>query len=89
MGKILKFFDADPGSGMETIRIRDKNHGSATLLNSLTKRFLIYQTVFRSLTLYANTSVVICIGFNADPDSNTANVNPDPNPGSQTNSDPC
>jgi hypothetical protein len=29
--KILKFFDADPGSGMETVRIRDpgwKNVGS-------------------------------------------------------------
>jgi hypothetical protein len=36
--KILKFFDADPGSGMEKIRsgIRDKHTGSATLiLNSL------------------------------------------------------
>jgi hypothetical protein len=29
--KILKFFDADPGSGMENIRIRDKHPGSATL----------------------------------------------------------
>jgi hypothetical protein len=36
--KILKFFDADPGSGMEKIRIRDgkfrirdKHPGSATL----------------------------------------------------------
>ncbi len=27
--KILKFFDADPGSGMEKIRIRDKQPGSA------------------------------------------------------------
>jgi hypothetical protein len=26
--KILKFFDADPGSGMEKIRIRDKHAGS-------------------------------------------------------------
>jgi hypothetical protein len=32
--KILKFFDADPGSGMEKIRIRDKHPGSATLLRS-------------------------------------------------------
>jgi hypothetical protein len=24
VGKILKFFDADPGSGMETVRIRDR-----------------------------------------------------------------
>jgi hypothetical protein len=43
--KILKFFDEDPGSGMETVRIRDqgwkkvgsgirdKHPGSATLLN--------------------------------------------------------
>jgi hypothetical protein len=42
--KILKFFDADPGSGMETVRIRDpgwkkvgsgirdKHPGSATLV---------------------------------------------------------
>jgi hypothetical protein len=30
--KILKFFDADPGSGMEKNRIRDKHPGSATLL---------------------------------------------------------
>ncbi len=29
--KILKFFDVDPGSGMEKIRIRDKHPGSATL----------------------------------------------------------
>jgi hypothetical protein len=32
--KTLKFFDADPGSGMETVRIRDpgwKKVGSATL----------------------------------------------------------
>jgi hypothetical protein len=29
--KILIFFDADPGSGMEKIRIRDKHPGSATL----------------------------------------------------------
>jgi hypothetical protein len=45
--KMLKFFDADPGSGMEKIRIRDpvwetfgsglrdKHPGSATLLESL------------------------------------------------------
>jgi len=45
--KILKFFDANPGSGMETVlirdpgwkkvgsRIRDKHPGSATLLQSL------------------------------------------------------
>ncbi len=30
--KILQFFDADPGSRMEKIRIRDKYPGSATLL---------------------------------------------------------
>jgi hypothetical protein len=29
--KIFKFFDADPGSGMEKIRIRDKHPGSETL----------------------------------------------------------
>ncbi len=29
--KILHFFDADPGYGMEKIRIRDKHPGSATL----------------------------------------------------------
>jgi hypothetical protein len=29
--KILKFFDADPGSGMEKTWIRDKHPGSATL----------------------------------------------------------
>ncbi len=29
---ILKFFDADPVSGMEKIRTRDKHPGSATLL---------------------------------------------------------
>jgi hypothetical protein len=29
--KILKFFDADPGSGMGKIRILDKHPGSATL----------------------------------------------------------
>jgi hypothetical protein len=45
--KILKFFDEDPGSGMETVRIRDpgwkkvgsgirdKNPGSATLYATL------------------------------------------------------
>jgi hypothetical protein len=30
--KILQFFDADPGSEMEKIRIRDKHPGSATLV---------------------------------------------------------
>jgi hypothetical protein len=30
--KILKFFNADPGSGMEKSRIRDKHPGSATLI---------------------------------------------------------
>jgi hypothetical protein len=46
--KILKFFDEDPGSGMETVRIRDpgwkkvgsgirdKHPGSATLLSGRT-----------------------------------------------------
>jgi hypothetical protein len=36
LNKILKFFDADPGSGMEKIRIRirDKHPGSATLMDS-------------------------------------------------------
>jgi hypothetical protein len=29
--KILKFFDANPGSGMEKIQIRDKHFGSAAL----------------------------------------------------------
>jgi hypothetical protein len=29
--KILTFFDADPGSGMEKIRILDKHPGSASL----------------------------------------------------------
>jgi hypothetical protein len=29
--KILEFFDADPGPGIEKIRIRDQNIGSATL----------------------------------------------------------
>jgi hypothetical protein len=40
--KILKFFDADPGSGMEKIgsgmeknRIRDKHPGSVTLLKCI------------------------------------------------------
>jgi hypothetical protein len=40
--KILKFFDADPGSGMEKVRIRDGKKSdpgsgktSATLVNSL------------------------------------------------------
>jgi hypothetical protein len=38
--KILKFFDADSGTGMEKIRIRDKNPGSATLQNKLGVIFL-------------------------------------------------
>ncbi len=29
--KILKFFDADPGSGMEKFRILDKHPGSETM----------------------------------------------------------
>jgi hypothetical protein len=34
LGLILKFFDADPGSGMEKIRIREKHKhpGTATLV---------------------------------------------------------
>jgi hypothetical protein len=51
---ILKFFDADPGSGMETVRIRDpggkkvgsgildKHTGSATLAGSI----LFFKAVF-------------------------------------------
>jgi hypothetical protein len=35
--KILKFFDEDPGSGMETVRIRDKYPGSATLGETLSE----------------------------------------------------
>jgi hypothetical protein len=35
--KILKFFYADPGSGMPKIRIRDKHPGSATLLLKMKK----------------------------------------------------
>jgi hypothetical protein len=33
--KILKFFDADPGSGMEKSVIRDKHPGSATLVSGV------------------------------------------------------
>jgi hypothetical protein len=33
--KIIKFFDADPESGMEKIRIRDNHPGSATLLRTI------------------------------------------------------
>jgi hypothetical protein len=29
--KIIKFFNTDPGSGIEKIRIRDKHPGSVTL----------------------------------------------------------
>jgi hypothetical protein len=32
--KILKFFEADPRSGLEKIGIRDKHPGSATLLST-------------------------------------------------------
>jgi hypothetical protein len=42
--KILKFFDADPGSGMEKIRIRDKHPGSTTLDIKVEKR-CIHQVV--------------------------------------------
>jgi hypothetical protein len=34
--KILKFFDADPGTWMEKSRIQDKHPGSATLIISWT-----------------------------------------------------
>ncbi len=33
--RIIKFFDADPGFGMEKIRIRDKHPGSATLTETI------------------------------------------------------
>ncbi len=36
--KILKFFDRDPGYGMEKIRIRDKHYGSATRILSVHNR---------------------------------------------------
>jgi hypothetical protein len=51
--KILKFFDEDPGSGMETVRIRDpgwkkvgsgirdKHPGSATLHSGKSELFLL------------------------------------------------
>jgi hypothetical protein len=35
--KLLKFSDADPGSGMEKVRIRDNHFGSATLESKETK----------------------------------------------------
>jgi hypothetical protein len=31
--KILEFFDADPGTGMEKIRIRDKHLGAGSRFN--------------------------------------------------------
>jgi hypothetical protein len=45
--KILKFFDADPGSiklgsGMEKIRIRDKHPGSATQVSRLVFTEFLY-----------------------------------------------
>jgi hypothetical protein len=55
--KILKFFDEDPGSGMETVRIRDpgwkkvgsgirdKHPGSATL-HALTLYYFKYQPTY-------------------------------------------
>jgi hypothetical protein len=37
--KILKFFDVDPGSGMEKIRIREKTSRSATLERTIVQRY--------------------------------------------------
>jgi hypothetical protein len=43
--KYLKFFDADPGSGMEKIRIRDKHSGSAILLHTLVELHVFVECV--------------------------------------------
>jgi len=43
--KILKIFDAAPGSGMEKIRIRDKHPGCATLVTSYKKATVLKKTL--------------------------------------------
>jgi hypothetical protein len=49
--KLLKFFDADPGSGMGIIWIRDKHPGSATLPASMIYRVAaIFPEQFESFT---------------------------------------
>ncbi len=53
--KILKFFDADPGSGIEKIRIRDENPGSATM------QFCIFRPMMRisDVTVFESKSFPI------------------------------
>ncbi len=62
--KILKFFDEDPGSGMETVRIRDpgwkkvgsgirdKHPGSATLIVQYSRNCTIKPVFYILLPLF-------------------------------------
>jgi hypothetical protein len=48
--KILKFFDEDPGSGMETVRIRDpgwKKVGSGIRIRHTVKKLAIKMDFFK------------------------------------------
>jgi hypothetical protein len=62
--KILEFFDADPGSGMETVRIRDpgwkkvgsgirdKHTGSATLIAVFVNYYSLASSGYGGVTLF-------------------------------------
>ena len=92
--KILKFFDEDPGSGMETVRIRDpgwkkvgsgirdKHPGSATLLNSSTVEIINYG-IFSSHWVRIHiprTDPDLGQQKNADPDPLALGTDPAPDP---------
>jgi hypothetical protein len=50
----LKFFDEDPGSGIETVRIRDKHPGSATLDGRIRTNTVITDPDPRVLNMYGS-----------------------------------
>jgi hypothetical protein len=59
--KILKFFDEDPGSGMEKSQIRDKHPVSATL----GKGVMILSILYSSLKLYGKNEKICVLGIYA------------------------
>jgi hypothetical protein len=53
--KIFKFFNANPGSGMEIIRIREKHQGSATIVAGYVEALFDYGVHRVPFYLYTRT----------------------------------
>jgi hypothetical protein len=73
--KILKFFDVDPESGMEKIRIRDRHPGSATLPENIRIAVLLN----RNHNLLAGSGNIMHSGSVSEPGLDP-DLNPEPDP---------